>query len=290
MDIAPIGKRFELLSPFLDERSRRLYLASEALSVGRGGISIVARATGASRPTIAVGIRELQEPAPSGKPRGNVRREGGGRKRIIENDPEVADALERLVEPVTRGDPESALRWTCKSLRNLSDELGRLGHSISYRVVGELLTEKGYSLQANSKTNEGGSHPDRNAQFEYISQRVKAFQSAGSPVISVDAKKKELVGDFINGGREWRPKGDPEKVRVHDFVDKELGHVRPYGVYDVTRNQGWVSVGVDHDTAEFAVSSISSWWHTMGKGAYTQAKELLICADGGGSNGSRVRL
>jgi len=288
MDTASIGKRFNALAPFLDERTRRLYLASEALAVGRGGISIVARVTGSARPTIAVGIRELQEPSP--KASGGIRREGGGRKRAAEKDPGLIEALESLVEPVTRGDPESSLRWTCKSLRKLSDELGRAGHPVSHRVVGELLEEIGYSLQANSKTHEGGSHPDRNAQFEYISQKVKAFQSAGLPVISVDAKKKELVGDFKNGGRELRPKGDPEKVRVYDFIIPELGKATPYGVYDITKNEGWVSVGIDHDTAAFAVNTISSWWHSMGQEAYPKAKELIISADGGGSNGHRVKL
>ncbi len=290
MDTASIGKRFNMLAPFLDERTWRLYVASEALAIGRGGISAVAEATGVARPTIAAGIRELQEPGLPAKSGGSVRRRGGGRKRAAEKDPGMEEVLESLVEPVTRGDPESSLRWTCKSLRNLSDELGRRGHPVSYRVVGDLLEKQGYSLQANSKTTEGSSHPDRNAQFEHISDKVKAFQLAGSPVISVDTKKKELVGDFKNGGREWRPKGNPEKVRVHDFMIPELGKASPYGVYDVTKNEGWVSVGVDHDTAAFAVQSIASWWRSMGQQAYPQAKDLLISADGGGSNGHRVRL
>jgi transposase len=290
MDSHLIRKRFEALSPHIDERVRRLCLASEALAIGRGGVSLVAAETGVSRPTIAAGIRELKGNASSPLVESRIRREGGGRKRIVEKDPELKTALESLVEPVTRGDPESPLRWTSKSLRKLSDELARLGHTVSHRVVGELLEEAGYSLQANSKTNEGGAHPDRNAQFEHINETVKAFQSAGFPVISVDTKKKELIGDFKNKGRELRPKGDPEKVRVYDFIIPELGKASPYGVYDITKNEGWVSVGIDHDTAAFAVHSISSWWRTMGKAVYPEAKELLISADGGGSNGYRVKL
>jgi hypothetical protein len=290
MDTSSIGKRYGVLSPYLDERTRRLYLASEALAIGRTGISIVARETGVARPTIVTGIRELQEPGAAPKATTRIRREGGGRKRTVEKDPGLEEALEELVDPVTRGDPESPLRWTCKSLRVLSAELNRLGHQTSHRMVAELLQAMGYSLQANRKTNEGGTHPDRNAQFEHISETVKAFQAAQSPVISVDTKKKELVGDFKNGGRELRPKGDPENVRVHDFIIPELGKAAPYGVYDVTKNEGWVSVGVDHDTAAFAVQTIGSWWRSMGIEAYPQADELLITADGGGSNGYRVKL
>jgi transposase len=287
-DLTGIGKRFSVLSGLLDERSRRLVAAAESLALARGGISAVSRATGVSRPVIREGIAELKQPRTALS--GRVRRPGGGRKRIAERDPSVLRDLERLVEPVTRGDPESPLRWTCKSVRRLAEELNRQGHPISYPVVAELLRELGYSLQANRKTKEGESHPDRNAQFEHINRKVKRFLSARQPVISVDTKKKELVGDFRNGGRELRPQGDPEKVRVHDFLIPELGRATPYGVYDLARNTGWVSVGVDHDTAAFAVESIRRWWQSMGKPVYPVAKRLLITADAGGSNGSRVRL
>jgi hypothetical protein len=290
MDVGPIGKRYDMLSSHLDERTKRLYLATEALAFGAGGISAVARETGATRVTIAAGIRELQDPVLASSSPGRIRREGGGRKRTIDKEPDLKAALDGLLDPVTRGDPMSPLRWTCKSLRNLATELNRLGFPVSHRLVGDLLAEMGYSLQANRKTTEGASHPDRDAQFSHISQRTMSFQASGLPVISVDTKKKELVGDFKNGGREYRPKGEPEKVRVHDFAIKELGKAAPYGVYDITRNEAWVSVGVDHDTAAFAVQSISSWWNTMGRSAYPEAKELYITADGGGSNGSRVRL
>ncbi len=293
MEETTIGKRFELLSSVLDERSRRLLLAAEALVLGRGGISAVARETGVSRPTISSGIEELeelQEERVPVLPRGRIRREGGGRKRLVDKEPDIAEALDRLVDPVTRGDPESPLRWTCKSLRKLAEELKGLGYSVSHRVVGDLLEGLGYSLQANAKTIEGGGHPDRDAQFNRINEKVKAFQSEGQPAISVDTKKKELVGNFKNGGREYQPKGDPEEVRVHDFVDAELGKASPYGVYDIANNAGWVSVGIDHDTAAFAVQSIESWWRFMGQLAYPKARDLLITADCGGSNGYRVRL
>ena len=290
MDGGSISKRYNMLSSFLDERTKRLYLAAEALAYGRGGISIVARETGVARPTITVGIRDLQEPGLPTKLSGRIRREGGGRKRTVDKEPDLREVLEDLLDPVTRGDPMSPLRWTCKSLRKLAAEMNRLGYPVSHRLVGDLLSEMGYSLQANRKTSEGASHPDRDVQFAYINERTKAFQAGGSPVISVDTKKKELVGDFKNGGQEYRPKGDPEQVRVHDFAIKELGKAAPYGVFDVTRNEAWVSVGVDHDTAAFAVQSIHSWWRTMGREAYPQATELYITADGGGSNGSRVRL
>jgi hypothetical protein len=287
-DAAGIQQRFAPLRGALDERSRRLVAAAESLAIGRGGISAVARATGLARQVIRRGLAELQEPAVH--PPGRVRRPGGGRKRTVTQDPTLRRDLERLVEPVTRGDPESPLRWTCKSVRNLAKELRRQGHLPSHRIVAELLHEMGYSLQANRKTKEGASHPDRNAQFEYLNRKVKRYLAAKQPVISVDTKKRELVGDFKNGGRELRPQGDPEKVRIHDFVIPALGRATPYGIYDLARNAGWVSVGVDHDTASFAVESIRRWWRSMGQTAYPQATRLLITADAGGSNGMRVRL
>jgi len=289
-----LTKRFELLAPLLDERQLRLYVAAEAMVLGRGGISLASQATGISRPTITIGCKELllqetKKSAPSSAT-ARIRKEGGGRKRTIDLDETLRSDLERLIEPVTRGDPESPLRWTSKSVRKLADELEKMGHKTSHRMVAELLHEMDYSLQANRKTAEGSSHPDRNAQFEYIHKKVKEFQSCSQPVISVDTKKKERVGDFKNGGRELRPKGDPERVRVYDFEIPELGKVAPYGVYDPARNAGWVNVGTDHDTATFAVESIRRWWITMGREAYPGADRLLITADGGGSNGARVRL
>jgi hypothetical protein len=283
-----IKRRFELLAPGLDERQRRLLAASEALVVGRGGGVAVSRATGVSRRAIRAGIRELQ--AGESRPPGRVRRPGGGRKSAVEHDPDLPAALERLIEPTTRGDPESPLRWTCKSLRKLTAMLRDRGHTVSQRVVANLLRTLKYSLQGNRKVLEGSQHPDRDGQFAYVNARVEAQLTAGEPAISVDAKKKELVGPFKNGGRELRPKGDPEPVRVHDFVDKALGRATPYGVYDLARNQGWVTVGIDHDTAEFAVASIQQWWQTLGQAAYPAATSLLLTADGGGSNGSRLRL
>jgi len=262
--------------------------AAEARALGTRSVSRVARATGVSRRAISQGLRELDEAA--SVPEGRVRRPGGGRKRSVDTDPTLRSDLERLIDPVSRGDPESALRWTCKSVRRLSKELKEQGHQASHRMVAELLHEQGYSLQANAKTVEGTNHPDRNAQFEHIHQTVQAHMQAGEPAISVDTKKKELVGDFKNGGREWRPKGEPEDVRAHDFPLPGLGRVSPYGVYDVAHNQGWVSVGVDHDTAAFAVETIRRWWRVMGRPLYPKAQRLLIVADGGGSNGSRVRL
>jgi transposase len=289
-----IKKRFELMAPLLNERQLRLYVAAEALALGRGGISIASQATGISRPTITMGCRELLDQeakqAPASSPAGRTRKKGGGRKRTIEVDKALRSDLEGLIEPVTRGDPESPLRWTAKSVRNLADELKKMGHKTSHRMVAELLHEMNYSLQANRKTAEGGSHPDRNAQFEYIHRKVKEFQSCGEPVISVDTKKKERVGDFKNGRQELRPKGNPEKVRVYDFEIPEVGKVAPYGIYSQTRNTGWVNVGTDGDTATFAVESIRKWWNTMGREAYPKAGRLLITADGGGSNGARVRL
>ena len=281
--------KFRALQPILDERTRRLWAAVEARALGRGGISAVARATGMSRTMVRAGLRELAEDG-TVVPRTGVRQPGGGRKSLTDRDPALTDALQRKLDPVTRGDPQSALRWTCRSAAHLAAELCAEGHVVSERSVNRLLHGLGYSLQANCKTLEGRQHPDRDAQFRHISQRVAEYQAAGQPVVSVDAKKKELVGPFRNGGREWQPKGEPEKVRVHDFVDKELGKVTPYGVYDVTANLGWVSVGVDHDTAEFAVESLRRWWRAMGRTAYPAARRLLVTADGGGSNSSRSRL
>jgi hypothetical protein len=289
VEVDAIRQRFECLLPTLDERSRRLLAAAESLAIGYGGISQVARATGVSRRAIARGIAELSH-APVSRGSGAIRQSGAGRKRTVDQDATLVRDLEALIEPLSRGDPESPLRWTCKSLRKLAQELGRQGHRVSHRLVAELLHALDYSLQANAKTREGRSHPDRNAQFEHIHAKVQGFLSQGQPVISVDTKKKELVGDFKNGGRELRPKGDPEPVRVHDFVIPALGRATPYGVYDVGKNRGWVSVGTDHDTASFAVESIRRWWRSMGKAAYRQATRLLITADSGGSNGSRVRL
>lgn len=288
-----IKRRFELLAPFLDERHLRLYVAAEALARGYGGISLVSEATGVSRPTITAGCNQLKKTPQEMAQRelyGRIRKPGGGRRRTIEVDETLRQDLESLIEPVARGDPESPLRWTCKSVRKLADELKKMSHKTSHRMVAELLHEMGYSLQANRKTLEGTSHPDRDAQFEHIHMRLKEFQNHGQPVISVDTKKKELVGDFKNTGREWRPKGNPEKVRVHDFEIRELGKVAPYGIFDPTQNTGWVNVGTDHDTATFAVESIRRWWYTMGRETYPQADRLLITADSGGSNGYRIRL
>jgi transposase len=283
------ARRFKLLEQQLDERMRRCVAAAEAEALGPRGISIVSRATGVSRQAIRRGLTELHEAAPAGVA-GRIRRPGGGRKRTREKDPTLLRDLERLVEPTTRGDPESPLRWTCKSVRELATALQRQGHRVSHQLVSELLQELGYSLQANRKTIEGASHPDRNAQFEYINRQVRACVRAGDPVISIDTKKKELVGNFKNGGRERRPAGKPERVLVHDFVVPELGRAIPYGVYDVGQNLGWVSVGIDHDTASFAVESIRRWWQHMGQPRYPKAARLLVTADAGGSNGPRIRL
>jgi len=286
--IERIRRKFLLLQPALDERSRRLWAATEAMEFGWGGITAVAIATGLSPTTIATGLGELRSGNISEGAR--VRRPGGGRKSVIEHDPALVPALERLVEPTTRGDPESPLRWTIRSTRVLAEELTRQEHPVSHATVATLLEQEGFSLQANRKTREGGKHPDRNAQFEYINGRVKHFLKRRQPAISVDTKKKELVGDFKNGGREYQPKGRPEEVRVHDFVDKELGKAIPYGVYDLKNNEGWVSVGIDHDTAEFAANTILRWWREMGQERFPHASELLIMADGGGSNSVRCRL
>ncbi len=290
MDTEMIKQRYALISPFLDERQRRLYLAAEAKVIGYGGVSTVSRMTGVSRSAISAGYEDYDQAKEKKLSPGRIRKEGGGRKRTVATDATLKTDLEALIEPVTRGDPESPLRWTCKSVRNLSDELNRLGHKTSHRLVAELLHEMDYSLQANRKTLEGESHPDRNAQFEFINQKVKDLQAMEQPVISVDTKKKELVGDFKNGGKELRPKGDPEKVRVHDFKIPELGRVAPYGIYDMTHNIGWVNVGIDHDTSAFAVESVRRWWYSMGRKLYPDAKQLMVTADGGGSNGYRIKL
>lgn len=283
-----LKQKFSSLFPHLNERQRRVAAACEAVSLGRGGVSMVARAAALSRPTIHKGLEELKSP---GTPMARVRKPGGGRKSIRQRDPAMVTELERLVEPVTRGDPMSPLRWTCKSTRQLAEALSAAGHVVSYPVVAETLHQLGYSLQANVKTKEASSrHPDRDAQFQYINQPVLAFLGRDLPVISVDAKKKELVGEYRNPGTEWQPKGKPEEVQVHDFPDPRLGKAIPYGIYDVGRNLGWVNVGCDHDTASFAVASIGRWWREMGIELYPKASELLICADGGGSNGHRVRL
>jgi len=289
IDEAGIRHRYQALAPVVDERTRRLVVAAEALAIGRGGQVAVARATGVSRPAIRRGIRELRQPETAADA-GRIRRPGGGRKRTVERDPSLREDLDRLVEPTSRGDPKSPLRWTCKSVRQLAAELKRQGHTTSHRMVAELLHDMGYSLQANRKTLEGTDHPDRNAQFEHLNHAVQLQLLAGEPVVSVDTKKKELVGPFKNGGRELRPKGAPEQVRVHDFLIPDLGRVSPYGVYDIAQNEGWVSVGVDHDTASFAVESIRRWWRSMGQALYSKATRLLITADAGGSNGYRVRL
>jgi hypothetical protein len=287
-----VRQKFGMLEKCLDERMRRLFCAAEAKVIGYGGVSLVARATGVSRRAITVGMAEIESGATLEARTSpvRIRRPGGGRHKTIDLDQSLKGDLESLIEPLTRGDPESALRWTCKSLRRLALELVRQGHDVSHRLIGDLLHEMGYSLQANQKTKEGGSHPDRNAQFEFINRRTRRELAKGNPVISVDTKKKELVGDFKNSGRQHRPKGDPEMVRVHDFVIPELGRANPYGVYDLAHNTGWVSVGTDHDTAAFAVESIRRWWKSMGAPLYPKAKRLQIMADGGGSNGSRVRL
>jgi len=283
-----IKQRYVRISGDLTERTRRLFAANEALSLGWGGISVVSRASGLSRQMISDGIQELRGGMQAEE--GRVRRKGGGRKSNVSKDPRLSEDLERLVEPVTRGDPESPLRWTSKSVRKLAKELQGLGHQVSHELVSELLHGLGYSLQALRKTREGGEHPDRDEQFEHLNAQAAAFLAAGEPAVSVDAKKKELVGDFKNPGREWHPQGAAEEVRVYDFPIKGLGRATPYGVYDLGRNAGWVSVGIDHDTAAFAVQSIRSWWNAVGKKQYPEAKRLLISADGGGSNGSRVRL
>ena len=290
-EVRRIRRKYRALSPEMDERLRRQWAAVEARDRGWGGVTLVARATGLSRTTITAGLRELDLPSKQRlEAAKRVRRPGAGRPRLLQADPELLAALEILLEPTTRGDPESPLRWTCKSTRRLANELTEAGHKISPRTVASLLHEDGYSLQANRKTREGTQHPDRNAQFEFLNAQVKRFLKRGQPAISVDTKKKELVGDFKKAGREWLPQGQPQEVRVHDFQDKALGKVVPYGVYDILNNQGWVSVGIDHDTAQFAANSIRRWWNEMGRSRFPKARDLLITADGGGSNSFRCRL
>jgi Rhodopirellula transposase DDE domain len=282
-----LASKLAVLWPHLNERQRRLVAGAEARALGRGGVSRVARAAGVSRPTVQKAVRELEAPvAPS--PR--VRRPGAGRKRLVASQPGLVVALEALIDPDTRGDPESPLRWTCKSTRQLARELSAEGFAVSHVSVGELLRAQGYSLQATAKTREGSQHPDRDAQFRYLNERVRERLGRGAPVLSVDTKKKELVGEFANGGREWQPTGAPVAVNVHDFPDPLLGKAIPYGVFDIGANAGWVSVGVDHDTASFAVQAVRRWYQSIGQASYPDCRELLICADCGGSNGNRRRL
>lgn len=280
------ARRYAVLRPHLDERQRRLLLGTEAAELGRGGVKTVAEATGAHPDTVARGVREIEGQA---EPQRRVRAAGGGRKKLSETDPELAAQLSALVDPETRGDPMSLLVWTTKSTKNLAGALTALGHPVSDRTVARMLRAQGFSLQANTKVTEGRQHEDRDAQFRYLAEQVAQFTGAGQPVISVDAKKKELVGAFKNGGREYQPTGQPEQVNVHDFPDKELGKAIPYGIYDVSANTGWVTAGADHDTSAFAVATLRSWWDTVGRDRYPSAGRLLICADGGDSNGSRVR-
>jgi hypothetical protein len=282
-----LAEKFALVLPHLNERQRRLVVAAEARAVGRGGVSVASRASGLSRPTVYKGLAELDGEV-FGPDR--VRAPGGGRKKVADTDPRLLADLERLVDPATRGDPTSPLRWTTKSTRTLAEALAGMGHAVSHMRVGELLHELRYSLQANAKVIEGRQHPDRDAQFGYINTRVRAFLRRHDPVISVDCKKKELVGNYANAGQQWRPHGEPERVKVHDFKDKALGKAVPYGVYDLGRNHGWVEVGVDHETATFAVAAIRAWWYGDGIGAYPQAKRLLVTADAGGANSYRSRL
>jgi len=288
-----VAEKFEKLSCMMNEKLKRRWAACEALSLGRGGISAVAEATGISRTTIRKGIREVEEQygeLAADITGHRIRQPGGGRRTIEENDPTLLSDLKKLVDPATRGEPMSPLLWTSKSTRKLAGELQKRGHDVSYRTVARMLHDMGYSLQANRKKREGKQHPDRDAQFQHINKKVRTFQRRRQPVISVDAKKRELVGDFKNGGREWQPKGSPERVRTHDFKDKELGVAIPYGVYDQTQNNGWVNVGIDRNTAEFAVESIRRWWRKMGCKTYPEATDLLITADAGSSNGCRSRL
>jgi hypothetical protein len=291
--IEVIRHKYELLRPLMNERMRRQWAACEAMSFPRGGVALVAQATGLSRTTLWAGKRELQQQASPPRediPGESVRRPGGGRHLVEVNDPTLLSDLQRLLESTTRGDPQSPLRWTCKSTRNLAEELKRAGHQVNYRTVAALLHDLDYSLQANRKTKEGSSHPDRNAQFEYINRQVRAFQKRGQPVVSVDTKKKELLGDFRQAGREWHRRGHPEEVRTKSFPDEQLGEVIPGGVYDLTFNQGWVSVGIDHNTAAFAKETIRRWWQEMGSPLYPDATDLLITVDAGGSNSVRARL
>ena len=293
--IAAVRNKYQALRPVMDEKVRRRWAACEAMAIGWGGITAVAEATGLSRPTLRAGIAEVQGGAPraeEGQPTEahRIRRDGGGRRRLTAGDRALLKDLQALLESSTRGDPQSPLLWTSKSTRHLADALVQQGHHVSHHTIARLLHDLHYSLQANRKTKEGRSHPDRDAQFEHINTQVRAFQTRGQPVVSVDAKKKELIGDFKNAGREWHPQGQPVKGRRKDFIDKQLGKGIPYGVYDITANNGWVSVGIDHDTAQFAAESLRRWWQHMGARVYPRAKELLVTADAGGSNGYRIRL
>ena len=283
-----IQERYEGLSPVLNEQGLRRFAAAEARTYGRGGVTVVSRITGIARSTISRGIKEIAEKGQSEA--GRIRKRGGGRKAKRVKDTTLLSDLEQLVDPATRGDPMRLLRWTSKSLRHLETALKALGHSVCPHVIADCLRELGYSMQLNRKTRDGGGHVDRDAQFHYIADKAKEFLTADEPVISVDTKKKELVGNFKNNGQEWNPKGSPEEVNVHDFIDPKLGRAIPYGIYDIADNKGWVSVGTDHDTASFAVHAISRWWFTMGQTRYPRATHLLVTADGGGSNGHRVRL
>jgi Rhodopirellula transposase DDE domain len=283
---AVLGGLYELVAPHLTEKQRRLLAGAAAKALGRGGGARMARISGLSRPTVYTGVRELEDPP---DPHGRIRRPGGGPKRLVQRQPGLLAALDALVDPDTRGDPESPLRWTCKSTRELADALGAQGFQISDDTVGRLLKQQRYTLQRTQKTEEGAQHPDRDAQFRYINDTARGYLGQGLPVVSVDTKKKELVGNYANGGAEWQPVGEPQRVNVHDFPDPELGKAIPYGVYDLGANAGWVSVGTDHDTAAFAVASLRRWWETMGKALYPTADRLLVCADAGGSNGYRVR-
>ncbi len=291
--ITLVRQKYQTLVLMMDERMRRRWAASEAVALGWGGITAVSEATGLSPTTIRLGLAESRAPEADLNPRPDdprVRRPGGGRKRLAEEDRTLLTDLETLVNPSTRGDPQSPLRWTCKSTRNLAEALVDQGHRVSHQTVARLLQASGYNLQVNRKNREGDSHPDRDAQFEHIARQARSFQRRGQPVVSVDTKKKELVGDFKNAGREWQPEGSPEEVRCKDFKDQVLGKVAPYGVYDQTVNEGWVSVGIDHDTARFATETLRRWWSKMGVRVYPRATDLLVTADGGGSNSSRSRL
>lgn len=286
--IVEIRRRHDLVSPYLSERTQRIWAAAEATVIGRGGISLVCEATGISRVTLTKGKQELQNDDPEDINR--IRQRGGGRKKLSTHDPRLLEDLDRLIDPCTRGDPESPLRWTCKSTYKLSKALKEQGHNLSQRTVYSMLEELGYSLQSNRKAQEGKQHPDRDKQFHYINRLVKQFQRYHQPVISIDAKKKENIGNFKNLGKEWEKQGQPRLVNIYDFPDPEKGKACPYGVFDMSRNEGWVNVGISHDTAEFAMESIRRWWKRMGQDRYPRATRLLITADGGGSNGYRQKL
>jgi len=283
-----VRQRYGNLGPHLTEQCRRLWAAAEALAIGRGGVAVVSEATAIARATILKGQGELRQP--QAIPAEGQRRPGGGRKPLTQTDPTLLQDLDRLIDPATRGDPESPLRWTCKSTYQLAGALNHLGHPVSQRTVYSLLVDLDYSLQANRKTEEGAGHPDRDAQFEYIATQVRRFQRAGQPVVSVDAKKRELVGNYGACGEEWERSGEPVRVRTHDFPDPEEGKAYPYGVYDLARNEGWVNVGISHNTAQFAVASIRGWWQKLGRERYPRAAKVLLTADAGGSNGYRTRL